>query len=61
MSACFGLAQGDIESEYITPFSSSLSSLSFPFFLLTCVGRAYAYRHHDIFVQKIPIFYDTEL
>ena len=32
MSTCFGLTQGDIESEYSTPFLSSLSFLFFYFF-----------------------------
>ena len=58
-SACFGLTQGDLESEHRTPFLSSLSFLFFSFLfcnLLASDVRMRSDRYHEIFVQKIPIF-----
>ena len=62
MSACFGLTQGDLESEYDTwyPFFSSLSFLLFDFSnWLASDVRMRSDRYHEIFVQKNSIFYDT--
>ena len=42
MRAYFGLTQADCESDYNTPFLSSLSFQFFFFFHLTCGWRAYA-------------------
>ena len=58
MSACFGLTQGDVESEYNTPFFFLLYFLLFSFFQLTCV---HSDGYHEIFVQNIPIFHDAAI
>ena len=63
MRACFGLTQGDLESEYNKPFLSSLSfNFSFLFSnLLASDLRMCSDRYHEVFVQKIPIFCDTAM